>query len=66
VTKLKVGGKVLMEICKRVEQVDFKKGDGLVPAIVQDYKNKEVLHGFIVEVEMSFGIKAQLQAIFNM
>lgn len=32
-----------MEICKRVEQVNFKKGDGLIPAIVQDYKTKEVL-----------------------
>ena len=32
-----------MDICNRVEQVDFKKGDGLVPAIVQDYKTKEVL-----------------------
>ena len=32
-----------MDICNSVEQVDFKKGDGLVPAIVQDYKTKEVL-----------------------
>ena len=32
-----------MDICKRVEQVDFNKGNGLVPAIVQDYKTKEVL-----------------------
>lgn len=32
-----------MEICKRAEQVDFEKGKGLVPAIVQDYKSKEVL-----------------------
>ncbi|WP_297424270.1 phosphoribosyl-AMP cyclohydrolase [Clostridium sp.] len=32
-----------MEICKRVEQVDFEKGNGLIPAIVQDYKTKEVL-----------------------
>ncbi|SFC77299.1 phosphoribosyl-AMP cyclohydrolase [Clostridium uliginosum] len=32
-----------MEICKRVEQVDFEKGNGLVPAIVQDYETNEVL-----------------------
>lgn len=32
-----------MEILKRVESVDFEKGNGLVPAIVQDYKSKEVL-----------------------
>lgn len=32
-----------MDICKRVDQVDFNKGNGLVPAIVQDYKTKEVL-----------------------
>ncbi|EKQ53307.1 MULTISPECIES: phosphoribosyl-AMP cyclohydrolase [unclassified Clostridium] len=32
-----------MENCKRVEQVDFEKGNGLIPAIVQDYKTKEVL-----------------------
>ena len=32
-----------MEICKKVEQVDFEKGNGLVPTIVQDYKTKEVL-----------------------
>ena len=32
-----------MDIDKRVKQVDFKKGNGLVPAIVQDYKTKEVL-----------------------
>ncbi len=32
-----------MEICKRVEQVDFEKGNGLVPVIVQDYRTKEVL-----------------------
>ena len=32
-----------MEICKRVEQVNFEKGNGLVPVIVQDYKTKEVL-----------------------
>lgn len=32
-----------MEICKRVEQVDFEKMNGLIPTIVQDYKTKEVL-----------------------
>ena len=32
-----------MEICKRVEQVDFEKGNGLVPTIVQDFETKEVL-----------------------
>ena len=32
-----------MEICNRVEQVDFDKGNGLVPAIVQDFETKEVL-----------------------
>ena len=32
-----------MEICNRVDQVDFKKGNGLVPAIVQDFETKEVL-----------------------
>jgi phosphoribosyl-AMP cyclohydrolase len=32
-----------MESCKRVEQVDFEKGKGLIPAIVQDYETKEVL-----------------------
>lgn len=32
-----------MDICNRVEQVDFNKGNGLVPAIVQDFKTKEVL-----------------------
>ena len=32
-----------MENIKRVEQVDFEKGNGLVPAIVQDYKTKDVL-----------------------
>ena len=32
-----------MEICKKVGQVDFEKGNGLIPAIVQDYKTKEVL-----------------------
>lgn len=32
-----------MEICERVEQVDFEKCDGLVPAIVQDSESKEVL-----------------------
>lgn len=32
-----------MDINERIEQVDFEKGKGLVPAIVQDYKSKEVL-----------------------
>jgi len=32
-----------MEICERVERVDFEKCNGLVPAIVQDYDTKEVL-----------------------
>lgn len=32
-----------MEICKRVEQVNFEKGNGLIPVIVQDYRTKEVL-----------------------
>jgi phosphoribosyl-AMP cyclohydrolase len=32
-----------MEICERVEQVDFEKCNGLVPAIVQDYATKDVL-----------------------
>ncbi|AGF55310.1 phosphoribosyl-AMP cyclohydrolase [Clostridium saccharoperbutylacetonicum] len=32
-----------MDICKRVEQVDFEKSNGLVPTIVQDYVTKEVL-----------------------
>lgn len=30
-------------IMNRVEKVDFKKGNGLVPAIVQDFKSKDVL-----------------------
>lgn len=32
-----------MDIDERIKQVDFKKGNGLVPAIVQDYETKEVL-----------------------
>ena len=32
-----------MEICKRVEQVDFEKCNGLVPTIVQDNVTKDVL-----------------------
>lgn len=32
-----------MDICRRAEQIDFKKGNGLVPTIVQDFKTKEVL-----------------------
>ncbi|MDD6795519.1 MAG: phosphoribosyl-AMP cyclohydrolase [Clostridiaceae bacterium] len=31
------------ELLKKVNMVDFAKGGGLVPAIVQDYKTKEVL-----------------------
>jgi len=31
------------EILKRVEQVDFEKSGGLIPAIAQDFKTKEVL-----------------------
>jgi phosphoribosyl-AMP cyclohydrolase len=31
------------EILKKVEKVDFEKGNGLVPAIVQDIINNEVL-----------------------
>lgn len=31
------------DILKKVEQIDFQKGDGLVPAIVQDAESKEVL-----------------------
>ncbi|AGX44094.1 phosphoribosyl-AMP cyclohydrolase [Clostridium saccharobutylicum] len=32
-----------MDITEKVEQVDFEKCNGLVPAVVQDYKTKEVL-----------------------
>lgn len=32
-----------MDICRRAQQIDFKKGNGLVPTIVQDFKTKEVL-----------------------
>ncbi|WP_160687848.1 phosphoribosyl-AMP cyclohydrolase [Clostridium sp. C2-6-12] len=32
-----------MEICERVDQVDFEKCNGLVPTIVQDYKTRDVL-----------------------
>ena len=32
-----------MDICRRAQQIDFKKGNGLVPKIVQDFKTKEVL-----------------------
>ena len=31
------------EIMKKVDMIDFEKGKGLVPAIVQDAENKEVL-----------------------
>ena len=30
-------------ILQRIEKIDFNKGNGLIPAIVQDYINKEVL-----------------------
>ena len=36
-------GELNVEICERVDQVDFEKCNGLVPAIVQDYKTKDVL-----------------------
>lgn len=36
-------GELNVEICKRVDQVDFEKCNGLVPAIVQDYETKDVL-----------------------
>jgi phosphoribosyl-AMP cyclohydrolase len=32
-----------MEICERIEQVDFEKGSGLIPTIVQDHETKDVL-----------------------
>ena len=32
-----------MGILERLESVNFEKGNGLVPTIVQDYKSKEVL-----------------------
>ena len=31
------------EIMKKVDMIDFEKGNGLVPAIVQDAESKEVL-----------------------
>lgn len=31
------------EVLKKVEQIDFNKSGGLIPAIAQDYKTKEVL-----------------------
>lgn len=31
------------DILKKVKEIDFKKGDGLIPAITQDYETKEVL-----------------------
>jgi len=36
-------GGFYMEICERVEQVDFEKCNGLVPTIVQDNVTKDVL-----------------------
>lgn len=32
-----------MSIDERINKVDFAKGNGLVPAVVQDYETKEVL-----------------------
>ena len=32
-----------LTIDEKIELVDFKKGNGLVPAIVQDYRSMEVL-----------------------
>ncbi|MGL5648126.1 MAG: phosphoribosyl-AMP cyclohydrolase, partial [Clostridium sp.] len=32
-----------MDIEKILKSLDFKKGKGLIPAIVQDYRNNEVL-----------------------
>ncbi|NME81975.1 phosphoribosyl-AMP cyclohydrolase [Clostridium sp. SM-530-WT-3G] len=32
-----------MDVEQKVKIVDFKKGNGLVPVIVQDYESKEVL-----------------------
>ena len=31
------------QIIKKVQEVDFKKGNGLVPTIVQDINSNEVL-----------------------
>ena len=31
------------EILKKVEKIDFNKGNGLIPVIAQDYKTKDVL-----------------------
>lgn len=31
------------EVMKKADMIDFEKGNGLVPAIVQDAENKEVL-----------------------
>lgn len=31
------------EIIKKVNSIDFEKGNGIVPVIAQDYENKEVL-----------------------
>ncbi|WP_244835265.1 phosphoribosyl-AMP cyclohydrolase [Clostridium sp. BJN0001] len=32
-----------MDIEEKIKDIDFKKGNGLIPAIIQDYINKEVL-----------------------
>lgn len=33
----------MVDILESVEEIDFNKGNGLVPTIVQDYNNKEIL-----------------------
>ena len=33
----------MVNILESINKVDFNKGNGLVPAIVQDYNNKEIL-----------------------
>ena len=60
--------------------LDFEKGNGLIPVVIQDYESNEVLmlaymsqesfnltlkHGFIVEVEMNCGIKVLPPVIFK-
>jgi len=32
-----------VDILESIEEIDFNKGNGLVPTIVQDYNNKEIL-----------------------
>lgn len=73
-----------MNLQKISKKIDFKKGAGLIPTIIQDfcsgevlmlaYMNKEslekllklILLGFGVDLEKNFGIREQLQVIFNM